>query len=91
MIKDFKAKPQYSQIMAKNAGEGISYQTIGDKVYRMNADGSFTLTNIDPTSATSTSPKWEQDASGNWYDANSATSPVDQIATNSTYLKVPRT
>ena len=47
----------------------------------MNPDGTLTLTSIDTRSApTPTTPKWTQDASGNWYDANSATSPETQTA-----------
>lgn len=48
----------------------------------MNPDGSLTLTNIDPRSApTPTKPEWKQDASGNWYNANSTTSPSSQVST----------
>lgn len=46
MIEDFKAKPEYQRIQAQEAGKGISYETIGDSVYRQNADGSLTKTGI---------------------------------------------
>lgn len=40
------SKPEYQRIQAQEAGKGISYQTIGDSVYRQNADGSLTKTGI---------------------------------------------
>lgn len=80
--KLYMAKPEYQRIQAQEAGKGISYQTIWDFVYRQNADGSLTKTDIDPkktTEAKSVTPEWKQDASGNWYNANSSISPADQI------------
>ena len=44
--KLYMAKPEYQRIQNQEAGKGISYQTIGDSVYRQNADGSLTKTNI---------------------------------------------
>lgn len=80
--KLYMAKPEYQRIQAQEAGKGISYQTIGDFVYRQNADGSLTKTDISAkktTEAKSVTPEWKQDASGNWYNANSSISPADQI------------
>lgn len=71
-------KPEYKQAMARQAWQGISYQTIGDKVYKQNADGSLTLTNIDPTKSPSKAPDWKQDANGNWYNASSSINPASQ-------------
>jgi hypothetical protein len=50
----FMSKPEYQQILDKKAGEGVSYQTIGDSVYRQNADGSLTKTNISATKSDAT-------------------------------------
>jgi ribosomal protein S13 len=45
--KAFKSKPEYAQIMAKKQGDGVSYQTFGDKVYKKMPNGDLVLTNID--------------------------------------------
>ena len=67
-------------MQARKAGEGVSYHTIGDKVYKMNPDGTLTETNINPRSTPEPKkPDWKQDTSGSWYDANSSTSPASQI------------
>ena len=76
MIEDFKAKPEYQQALAKKANEWVSFQTIGDKVYKVQ-NGQL----IDTGIATAKTPDWKQDTSGNWYNANSATSPVVQTST----------
>ena len=79
MIENFKKKPEYTQAMARKNAEGTSYQTFGDKVYKMNPDGTLTLTNIDPNKVPTTkTPDWKQDASGNWYNANSSINPASQ-------------
>ena len=46
MIENFKKKPEYTQAMARKNAEGTSYQTFGDKVYKMNPDGTLTETDI---------------------------------------------
>lgn len=72
MIKDAQAKPEYQAYKNKIANEWVSFQTIWDKVYKVQ-NGTLVDTGI---SATSTkTPEWKQDASGNWYNANSTTSP----------------
>lgn len=62
--KLYMAKPEYQRIQAQEAGKGISYQTIGDFVYRQNADGSLTKTGISAKKAQE--PVWQEweDASG---------------------------
>lgn len=61
--KLYMAKPEYQRIQAQEAGKGISYETIGDSVYRKNADGSLTKTDI---SANKTKdPVWQE-----WTDSN---------------------
>lgn len=58
-----QSKPEYQRVQDQQAGKGISYQTIGDSVYRQNADGSLTKTNI---SANKTKdPVWQE-----WTDSN---------------------
>lgn len=49
--KLYMAKPEYQRIQAQEAGKGISYQTLWDFVYRQNADGSLTKTDISATKA----------------------------------------
>lgn len=81
MIEDFKAKPEYQQALAKKANEWVSFQTIGDKVYKVQ-NGQLVDTWISATKAPEAkAPEWKQDASGNWYNANSATSPEIQAWT----------
>jgi len=81
MIEDFKAKPEYQQALAKKANEWVSFQTIGDKVYKVQ-NGQLVDTGISATKTPEAkSPEWKQDASGNWYNANSATSPAVQAST----------
>ena len=81
MKKLYTDKPEYQAYLAKQKWEGISYQTIWDKVYRKNADWSLTETNINPKSTPEAkAPEWKQDASGNWYNANASTSPAVQTS-----------
>jgi hypothetical protein len=53
--KLYMDKPEYQQILAKKAWEGISYQTIGDKVYK-NTNGVLTETGINPNKSETTKP-----------------------------------
>ena len=63
MSKNIQDSPAYQQYQDQQAGKGISYQTIGDSVYRKNADGSLTKTDI---SANKTKdPVWQE-----WTDSN---------------------
>lgn len=75
--KTIQSKPEYQTIHAQNMAKWTQYQTFGDKVYKLNPDGTLTPTNI---STKSTTPDWKQDASGNWYDANSSISPYSQTS-----------
>lgn len=61
--KLYMAKPEYQRIQAQEAGKGISYQTIGDKVYK-NTNGVLTETGISAKKAQE--PVWQEweDASG---------------------------
>lgn len=52
--KTIQSKPEYQAMQARKAWEGVSYQTFGDSVYRVNADGSLTKTDISAKSAKST-------------------------------------
>ena len=63
MSQNIQDSPAYKQYSAKKAGEGISYQTIGDKVYK-NTNGVLTETGISAKSAPT--PVWQEweDASG---------------------------
>jgi len=67
MGQNIQASPAYKQYAAKKAGEGISYQTIWDSVYRQNADGSLTKTSISPNKTAETkSPVWQEWTDANW-------------------------
>ncbi len=67
-----QSKPEYKRIQAQEAGKGISYQTIWDKVYK-NENGVLTETDI---STRSTRPDWVQDTTtGTWIDKNTWTRP----------------
>lgn len=82
MWQNIQQSPAYKQYEAQQKGKWISYTTIGDKVYRQNADWSLTETAMNPNKAPDAkAPEWKQDASGNWYNANSATSPAVQAST----------
>ncbi len=74
--KTIQSKPEYQQALAKKANEWVSFQTIGDKVYKVQ-NGQL----IDTGIATAKTPDWKQDTSGNWYNANSTTSPAVQTST----------
>lgn len=63
MIEDFKAKPEYQQALTKKANEWVSFQTIGDKVYKVK-DGQLIDMGISTAKAEKwTFVKWED---GNW-------------------------
>lgn len=61
--KLYMAKPEYQRIQAQEAGKGISYQTIWDKVYK-NTNGVLTETGI--SAKKTAEPVWQEweDASG---------------------------
>ena len=63
MRKDLMAKPEYIAQALKKANEWVSFQTIGDKVYKVK-DGQLIDTGISATKAEKgTFVKWED---GNW-------------------------
>ena len=67
-----QSKPEYKRIQAQEAGKGISYQTIGDKVYK-NENGVLTETDI---STKSSKPDWVMDTTtGTWIDKNTGVRP----------------
>lgn len=72
--------PEYTQKMIADFKAKPLYKSMVDAQMRSLAPEATTVT-----------PDWKQDASGNWYDAKSTVSPAEQIATNSTYLNIPRT
>lgn len=57
------------------AEANTTYQAVGGKLYKIKWD-SITDTGI--SAVTPETPKWTQDATGNWYDAGSPISPVLQ-------------
>ncbi len=71
-----QSKPEYKRIQAQEAGKWISYQTIGNKVYK-NENGVLTETGI--KTETAKTPEWKQDTNWNWYNANATVSPWVQL------------
>lgn len=73
-----QSKPEYQQMLAKNKGAWISYQTIWNKVYKIGADGSITETNI--STGADESKWWVIGKNADWSDKygfiNTATSTV---------------
>ena len=63
MIQDFKAKPEYQQALAKKANEWVSFQTIGDKVYKVQ---NWQLVDTWISAKKASEPVWQEweDASG---------------------------
>lgn len=81
MGQNIQDSPSYKQYQAQQAGKWISYETIWDKVYK-NTNGVLTETGISATKAPEAkAPEWRQDTNGNWYNANSSTSPAVQAST----------
>lgn len=76
--QQFMSKPEYQQMLAKNKGAWVSYQTIWNKVYKIGADWSITETNI---STGADESKWwvigkNADGSDKYGFINTATSTV---------------
>lgn len=68
-----------------------TYQAVWGKLYKIKWD-SITDTGISAIEPTKpATPDWKQDQSGNWYNANSSTSPMDQIwSWNKTWTYNPK-